>query len=47
MTKQKTPTMNRGLGLDGFKTISFLKTEVIDKENLQEHKYCDNHEKLD
>jgi len=31
--------MYRGLGLDGFKTISFLKREVIDKENLQEYKY--------
>jgi len=40
MTNQKkTPTICRGLGLDGFNTISFLKREVIDKENLQEYKY--------
>jgi len=40
MIKQKkTPTMYRGLGLDGFNAISFLKRKVIDKENLQEYKY--------
>ena len=39
--------MYRGLGLDGFNTISFLKREVIDKENLQEYKYHQLRKKLD
>jgi len=39
--------MYRGLGLDGFKSISFLKREVIDKENLQGYKYLQILEKLD
>lgn len=39
--------MYRGLGLDGFKTICFLKRKVIDKENLQGYKYRRFHKKLD
>jgi len=45
--RKKTPTICRGLGLDGFNAISFLKREVIDKENLQEYKYLQFRKKLD